>query len=333
VRASRLLAILLLLQTRGRMTAAELASEVEVSVRTVYRDLQALSAAGVPVYAEAGPGGGARLVDGYRTRLDGLNASEAEALFLAGMPGPAAELGLGTVLAAAQLKVLSALPPELRGRATRVAERFHLDAPDWFRRTDAVPHLPLLAEALWSDRRARVHYSTGFGDGERVVERRVEPLGLVLKAGVWYLVARVGGAIRTYRVGRVRDAELLDESFERPADFDLAAYWATSAESFAESMLRLSVLARVAPCAEPLLRHALPTPAGQWALESLGPPEEDGWRPLVIRCESVPIAHDELLRLGDRIEVLEPIELREQLAATARAMAARYSGVRVTSGP
>src|SRR6187399_2846626 len=158
MRASRLLSILLMLQTRGQLTAGQLADELEVSIRTVYRDIEALSEAGVPVYTERGPHGGIQLVDGYRTRLTGLTADEAEALFLSGMPGPAAELGLGTVVAAARLKVLASLPGELRARASRLVERFHLDATAWFSSSDPVPHLATLADAVWEARRLRIAY-------------------------------------------------------------------------------------------------------------------------------------------------------------------------------
>src|SRR5512143_4170325 len=163
MRASRLVALLLLLQARGRLTAAELARELEVSVRTVHRDVEALAAAGVPVYAERGPHGGIRLVDGYRTRLTGMTGDEAEALFLAGIPGPAAELGLGTVVAAAQLKVLASLPPEPRTRASRLVERFHLDAGDWFRASQPVPHLAVLSDAVWSSTRIAIDYERSEG--------------------------------------------------------------------------------------------------------------------------------------------------------------------------
>src|ERR671918_1006935 len=174
MRASRLVTLLLLLQNRGRLTAAELARELEVSERTIHRDVDALSEAGVPIYAERGPLGGVQLVDGYRTRLTGMTAEEAEALFLSGLPGPAAELGLGTVMTAARLKVLAALPPELRSRASRLVERFHLDASGWFSVDEEAPHLPLLAAAVWQGRVVEISYVR---DGS-AVERRLEPLGV-----------------------------------------------------------------------------------------------------------------------------------------------------------
>ncbi|MFE2520025.1 helix-turn-helix transcriptional regulator [Streptomyces mirabilis] len=176
MKSSRLVSILLLLQTRGRMTAADLAEELDVSVRTVYRDVEALSAAGVPLYGDAGHAGGYRLLDGYRTRLTGLTEGEAEALFLAGVPGPAAELGLGPVLAAAQLKVRAALPRELRTHADRISGRFHLDAPGWYADTDDTPYLPAVADAVWNARVLHVLYRRWREPTD--VRRRLEPYGL-----------------------------------------------------------------------------------------------------------------------------------------------------------
>ncbi len=191
VRASRLLSILLLLQTRGRLTARQLADILEVSVRTIYRDVDSLHAAGVPLYGDAGPDGGYRLLGGYRTRLTGLTAAEAEALFLAGMPGQAAELGLGTVLATAQLKLQAALPAELRERSARIQQRFHLDAPGWYYDGDTVPHLAAVADAVWRQHRIEVRYRRWTAPTD--VTRILEPHGVVLKAGKWYLVARPAG--------------------------------------------------------------------------------------------------------------------------------------------
>ncbi len=303
------------------MTADALAAELEVSPRTVYRDLDALGAAGVPVYVERGRLGGARLVDGYRTRLTGLDADEAEALFLSGLPGPAADLGLGTVLAAAQLKVMAALPAELRGRATRIQERFFLDAPGWFHGGEPHPHLPALAEAVWDERRVRIRYER---DGA-IVERVVEPLGLVLKGGSWYVVARRDGAFRTYRVSRVVEAAVLDERFERPARFELAGHWTAAAAEFEESLGQVDVTLRVDPAALGRLGYSVGASRVRAAVTEAAAPDDDGWWTLTLRLEALDWAHDDLLRAGAGVEVLAPVALREAIAATACALAARYS--------
>jgi len=185
-----LLSLLLTLTVRGRVSAAQLATELEVSLRTIYRDVDALSSAGVPVYATRGRHGGIQLLDGYRTRLTGMTADEADALFLSGIPGAAADLGLGGVLAATQLKLLAALPPELRERAARIRDRFYLDAPGWLRETEAPPYLAVIAEAVWTQRRLDVRYQRA---NRAIGDRVLAPHGLVLKAGAWYLVAEPDG--------------------------------------------------------------------------------------------------------------------------------------------
>jgi predicted DNA-binding transcriptional regulator YafY len=317
MRASRLLSLLLLLQSRGRMTAQELADELEVSVRTVYRDVEALGASGVPVYADRGPAGGYQLVDGYRTRLTGLTTDEADSLFLAGMPGPAAELGLGAVVAAAQLKVLAALPPELRSRAARVRERFHLDAPGWFRGNEGTPHVAEIAEAVWQQRRLRIRYVRW---AQVEVERTVEPLGLVLKAGTWYLVARTDG-LRTYRVSRVLELTALDEPFDRPDGFDLAGYWAGWSERFERRMYPMRVTVRMTPNGLKSARVLL----GLVAARELKDVEPEGeWTTVRVPVESLEHAVVDLLRLGPEVDVLEPPELRERVIARIAAMAAVY---------
>jgi predicted DNA-binding transcriptional regulator YafY len=323
MRASRLVQLLLLLQTNGKMTAARLASELEVSVRTIYRDVEALSGAGVPIYAEAGPGGGVRLVDGYRTRLTGLTAEEAEALALSGLPGAASELGLGTVLAAAQLKVDAALPPELRSRAVRMRERFHLDAPGWFAREELVPHLAVLSRAVWEERRLENRYRKR----DEEVRRVLDPLGLVLKAGVWYLVALSGRtrSLRTFRVSRVVSVKEVDGDVQRPDDFDLAAHWTEAGEAFFETMARIDVRVRMRAESVWALRHVLDPAAAQSARDQAGEPDEDGWVEITIGVEFLDQAVHELLRFGGDLEVLEPVELRERMAAAATAMSARYA--------
>ncbi len=312
--------LLLLLQTRGGTTAPELARELEVSVRTVYRDIEALSAAGVPIYTEPGRTGGVRLIDGYRTRLTGLTTEEADAVLLTGQPAAAADLGLGTVLATAQLKVLAALPPELRGRATRIAERVHVDAPGWFHRPDETPMLAAVADALWHDRRLDIRYERK----DRAVERRLDPLGLVSKAGTWYLVARDGSAIRSYRVSRIAAAEQNGETFTRPVDFDLAEHWSAAADDFARSMLRVRARCRIAATQLRLLRLMTEPAAVAEAMASATEPDAEGWVEVTIPSESYEVLASVILPLGEFCEVLDPPEFRDRLATTAFAMAERY---------
>jgi predicted DNA-binding transcriptional regulator YafY len=325
MRASRLVQLLLLLQTNGKMTASRLATELEVSVRTIYRDIEALSGAGVPIYAEAGPGGGVRLVDGYRTRLTGLTAEEAEALALSGLPGAASELGLGTVLAAAQLKVDAALPPELRSRAVRMRERFHLDAPGWFAREEAVPHLAVLSRAVWEEQRVEIRYQKR--DGE--VKRLLDPLGLVLKAGVWYLVALSGRtrSLRTFRVSRVLAVKDLQEDCQRPDDFDLAAHWGEAQDEFLGGWPKTPVVVRMRGDLLWLVRYVQDPKSTQPALDSASDPDAEGWVTLTLHFENLEIAGYELMRFGGDLEVLEPAELREHLATRASEMVERYSSV------
>jgi predicted DNA-binding transcriptional regulator YafY len=322
MRASRLVTLLLLLQTRGRMTAAELAQELEVSERTVHRDVDALGEAGVPIYAERGPHGGVQLVEGYRTRLTGMTGDEAEALFLSGLPGPAAELGLGTVVTAARLKVLAALPSELRVRASRLVERFYLDAAGWFRGGDSVPHLAAVAEAVWEGRRLWIEYER---DDVRV-ERVLEPLGLVLKAGTWYAVASVEGEIRTYRLSRVTAARPLDERFERPDGFDLASHWAESIAAYEREVPRIDVIVSVAPARLDALADLLGSQVVADA-ERLAEPDPDGWTRLVLRLDYPHDAPGRLLGLGRDMEVLSPPEVRARVIELARGVTERHSAV------
>ncbi|WP_432585713.1 WYL domain-containing protein [Streptomyces sp. HD1123-B1] len=319
VRADRLLSLLLLLQHRGRMTAPEIAAELEVSVRTVYRDVEALGASGVPVYADRGPAGGYRLLDGYRTRLTGLTGDEADSLFLAGMPGQAAELGLGADLATAQLKLRAALPAGLEERSRRIQERFHLDAPGWFRDAEPVPHLAAAAEAVWERRVLRVHYRRWRGE----VRRDLHGLGLVLKGGIWYLVARAEDRVRSYRVARILDAELLAEHFERPAGFDLAAHWQEVSRRLETSRFQGEAELLLTERGRKLLPMQFGT-AGAVAAAGAGPPDADGRARVTLPVESLPVAVHDVLRLGTEAEVLGPPELREAVADAVGELARRY---------
>jgi predicted DNA-binding transcriptional regulator YafY len=319
MRASRLVSLLLLLQSRGGQTAAELARELEVSVRTIHRDVDALSASGVPIYADRGPHGGIRLVDGYRTRLTGMTADEAEALFLSGLPGPAAELGLGTVVAAARLKVLAALPTELRARASRLVERFHLDAAAWYHADEPVPHLGPLSEAVWESQRIQIAYDRG----DKTVDRVLEPLGLVLKAGVWYLVAAAEGQPRTYRVSRVAGVTPLDERFERPEGFELAAFWTESSSAYERDTPRLTVLLRIKGERLPRLRGVIGDRPYD-TIERLEPPDADGWLRVRLTLNWPDEVVSQILAVGPGCELLEPADLRERIAAQARRVASHY---------
>ncbi len=319
MRASRLVSLLLLLQARGGMTAAELARELEVSVRTVHRDVEALGAAGVPIFAERGPHGGIRLVDGYRTRLTGMTTEEADALFLSGLPGPAAELGLGTVVTAARLKVLAALPTELRGRASRLLERFHLDAAGWFRAGESVPHLAAIAQCVWDGRRLELDYDRG----DQIVTRLLDPLGLVLKAGVWYLVGAHDGQIRTYRVSRARGVAPAEGHAERPAGFDLPTYWAESITAFEREAPRIEVTLRIRRDATRHLEDVIDYALIDAATEEPDP-EPETWRRLRMKLDWPREVAGRLLALGGEVEVLEPQELRAEIATLAAETVARY---------
>ena len=322
MRASRLVSILLLLQTRRRLTAAQLADALEVSVRTVYRDIESLGEAGVPVYGEPGHDGGYQLLDGYRTQLTGLTEGEAESLFLTGLPTAAADLGLGATVTAAQLKLMAALPAELRDRAGRVAERFHLDAPSWYREADSTPHLATAAAAVWRQRLLRMRYLRWAHPRE--VSRVVAPHGLVLKAGHWYLVARHRDELRTYRVSRLLDAELLDESFERLPGFALADYWRGYLARFDERRRWAEAELRVSADGFERLDQLLEPAMVQAARRTAGEPDAEGWRRITVPIESPGQAVPELLRLGADAEVLAPAELRDQMLATLAATTARY---------
>ncbi|WP_411085481.1 helix-turn-helix transcriptional regulator [Streptomyces sp. 061-3] len=322
MRAARLIKMVLLLQSRPAMTAAELARELEVSERTITRDAQALSEAGVPVYADRGRAGGYRLVGGYRTRLTGLARNEAEALFLSGLPSALREMGLEDAASAARLKVSAALLPSLRDASDTAAQRFHLDAPGWYQEPVTPELLPAVAEAVWDDRMVKARYRRG-GPGSEV-ERELAPYGLVLKAGVWYVCARAGTDFRVYRIDRFAAVAVTDERFVRHEDFDLPGFWDERAAQFARSILRTEVTVRVSEAGVGRLPHLVDRSAALDALDAAGPPDADGWRTVVLPVESLDVAYSQLLALGPELEVLEPAALRTRFGAAAERLSDLY---------
>ncbi len=318
MRADRLLSILLLLQVNRRMTARELAGRLEVSQRTIYRDMEALSAAGVPVYAERGPAGGWVLPEAYRTDLTGLGEAEIRALFLARPPRLLADLGLGTAADGALVKLLAALPAAQRRDAEYARQRIHIDVTGWNHAEEAVPLLHVLQDAIWQERRLRIVYERGGCDA---VERLVDPLGLVAKGSVWYFVAAVEGEVRSYRVSRVRAARLSEEEASRPEGFDLAAFWAGSVARLKREVPRFDATFRTHGSVLHLLHYA-----GRFSrVEEVGEPDADGWAAVRMRFQFEEDACAVALGLGAKVEPVEPRHLREKVLQMAREVVDLYS--------
>jgi predicted DNA-binding transcriptional regulator YafY len=319
MRADRLVSLVLLLQARRRTTAQALAKELEVSVRTVYRDLEALSAAGVPVLTESGPRGGCQLLDGYRFPLRGLRPEEAEALLILGVPSVISDLGLDRAVKAAhrQIRVTA-------GRSEGPA-LVHLDMPRWFRSQEEAPHLRTLAEALRRRQRLALGYPRRDGPAEPAATRVVGPLGLVNKAGTWYFVAATrSGRVAVFRAGRITSARVLNESFERPADFELPEFWERWSAEFSSTRPRLAVRLRASPEALAVFGEIFGDDARP-ALDAALPPDEQGWQVVTLSFEHELAAAQRLAGFGGRVEVLSPSSVRERLLATARGILGLYS--------
>lgn len=318
MQSSRLLSILLRLQAEGRVSAPALARAFEVSVRTIYRDIDSLSAAGVPVRAESGRGGGFELLAGYRTRLTGLDRPEAESLFLAGLPFAAAQLGMGSAVETVRLKLLAALPEAAARDAKRVASRFHVDPVTWFQGPDEQRLLPELALAVWQGRMLRLRYESW----KAVVDRRVAPLGLVLKAGLWYLVAAAGEQIRTYRVGSIQELSVEQESSSPAKGFDLARHWKQFAADYEARMSAVTIRVRARTA---LLRPlAGLSAAAARAVAAAPAPDARGWHTLLLPVESIEAAAGELLKLGPGVEALGPPALLGSLREASRVLHGLY---------
>ncbi|QDQ27919.1 YafY family transcriptional regulator [Chitinimonas arctica] len=320
MRSSRLLSILMLLQWRGRLSATVLAREFEVSVRTIYRDVDALSASGVPVYAERGRQGGITLHKGYRTRLTGLTPGEAESLPLAGIATVAHDLGVGVEAAAAQFKLMASLPAEAGEGVLRIARRFHIDPLPWYHRAEAPDCLPELAKAVWREHRIRIDYESW----QNHAPRELAPLGLVLKGGLWYLVASSGGKRPySYRVSSIRSLEVLDTHFQRPNDFELATHWPAAVAAFERRLLKEMATVRLSEEGCRILRAVSPLAAEQVQASSR-PCAREGWIEAEMPIETPEYSARQLLRLGAEVEVLAPASLRRALVHEAQAVLAHY---------
>jgi predicted DNA-binding transcriptional regulator YafY len=302
------------------MTAQELADELEVSERTIYRDIIALSASGVPVYASRGPGGGVRLIEEYRTTLTGLTPDETRALFMMSIPAPLTQLGIGETFKGALLKLSASLPDTRRLDEALTRQRIHLDSSWWFQSEQHVPCLQIIQQALWQDRRLCIKVRWDFFNTE--FEQDAEPYGLVAKANIWYLVYGRGGTPKVIRVSQIVAAELLPECFTRPPDFDLEAFWNNWCHDY-ESQPPFSARVRVAPEALPMLAEYV----GERARLELGrshTPDADGWMTLELPFDSFSGARTRLLGLGRAVEVLEPETLRRSLIDFAEQIVGFY---------
>jgi predicted DNA-binding transcriptional regulator YafY len=321
MRADRLLSILLLLQARGQMTAQELARELEVSERTIYRDINALSIAGVPVYGKAGSEGGYALVDSYRTNLTGLTEGEVRALFMLSIPAPLADLGVSQEFQTALLKLSAALPDTRRRDEERVRQCFHLDSTWWRQGEERVPHLQTVHQAVWQNLKLHIAYRPPFAIE---IKRLVAPYGLVAKAGVWYLVCARNDAIHVHRVSDLLDAHLSDESFERPASFDLAAFWEEWCTEYEMFLSDFTATVRVAPG----FISELPRYFGNnihTRIAQAGPPDAEGWISLELSFESFEAARERILGFGRGVEVLEPRALHRSVLDYAEQIVALYT--------
>jgi predicted DNA-binding transcriptional regulator YafY len=320
MRADRLLSIMLLLQIYRRLTAAELARRLEVSERTIHRDMGALSTAGVPVVAERGSGGGWALVEGYRTNLTGLNDAEIQSLFTATPSRLLSDLSLDKAADAAHVKLLASLPAASRSLAEYARQRIHVDVAGWGSTHESAPHLRTIQEAVWRGRRVSLDYARGCEQPD--AELTVDPLGLVAKGGVWYLVAAVRGDVRSYRVSRVRAARLSDEEASRPEGFDLATFWAESVARFKTEMPRYFATLRAHKSVVPVLHYA-----GRFSrVEEASGPDAGGWATVRMRFQFEEDACGLALGFGTKVEVLEPVELRAKVLEMAKRVAEFYAG-------
>lgn len=315
MRADRLLSILLLLQSRGRVTGRELSEALEVSSRTVHRDMDALSAAGVPVVALRGAKGGWELADGWKAQVPSLDDAELRALLMA-QPRVIGDRPLAAAAERALAKLLAAMPQAQRVRAATMRERLYVDPTGWRGTREELTALPVVQDAVARDRQLRMTYRN---PGQEPRARVVSPLGLVAKAMTWYLVADGESGVRTYRVSRIESADVLDTPVARPPGFDLGQYWSQSQVRYAEERRRVKVVLRVEPQTAKTLRYH------QQVTEVPSAESGDGWVTVIVHFEAEEEAVFVVNGLGPRAEVLEPATLRQRVLNDASAVVSRLS--------
>ncbi len=320
MRADRLLSLMMLLQNRKQMTADKLADELEVSKRTIYRDIDALSVAGVPVYANGGPGGGYALLDNYRTSLTGLNKNEIRALFMLTIPSPISDLGVSQQLKAAILKLTSSIAEDYNEHANYLSQRLHLDATNWFKTKESAPHLKTVQEAVWKDSQLILSYRRRNG---RVSECTISPYGLVAKASIWYLVAATEQGTRVYRVSRIEAAQITQTHFTRPQDFDLEEFWIGWVTDYKASLPKYPVTLCIGPDLAPALPYFLGNDVR--ALVEQAQPDSKGWRIIDYTFERIEEAQTYVLGMGASVDVIAPEELRNSVLKIATDIVVHYS--------
>jgi predicted DNA-binding transcriptional regulator YafY len=313
MRADRLISIIMLLQTHERMTADELSQELDVSTRTIYRDITALNLAGIPIYTDRGPGGGIALLESYRTTLTGMNEDEVRALFMLNIPQALVELGVDRTLKSALLKLAGALPPRQQLVQAHTQQRIYLDSTSW-QAVEPAPHLAILHDAAWLDRRVRLVFQGGF---DTQIEIELEPLGLVAKMNTWYLVGKADGYMRVLKIADIVKAEALNERFTREDEFDLAHFWeAWCADSVKRRPIYPAKL-RMAPGLIAKLNLYLGE-TGKYTIHEEEGEDSLGWKVVTIFYEHFFQARESILNFGRAAEVLEPEALRLSVIDFAR---------------
>lgn len=312
MRADRLLSLMLLLQAHGKMTTRALAQELEVSQRTILRDIDALSTAGIPIYAEGGHGGGVMLDEHYRLSLHGLKQEEVRTLFVSGFAALLDDIGLHHNAESTLLKIFAGLPALHQQAAEQFRQRIHIDPVWWVREAEQTPFWDVLQRAVYEDICIQTHYEDHSGAAR---ERTLEPYSLVAKAGVWYLVARREGEFRTYRVSRFQQVTLLQRHFERLADFDLAAFWREHTAQMQANVTRFTCTLRLKREGLPFLKSFLPGNA-----EILDQSEDGDWLRVRVQLAALESAKMLVFGLNGQASVVDPPELHEAVMQSAREM-------------